>query len=159
MAKTTKKRVKASRRKKTSVSKKVKDTPLAEVESSFEKMALMDFAQNTREELAKLGEKIHEASDRGVHAAREIAKNVRQFAAHATNLTKDKIDLHNLRLERDKHYLAIGEKLLRLHKANKLSSVREKFKRDFLKLVHIESAIAEKEKLAADTLFSTTKKK
>jgi hypothetical protein len=159
MAKIAKKKAKTSGKKKRSVKRKVKNTSLAEDEFSIEKMALLDFAENTKEDLKHLGDKIHEASDRGVHVAREIAEDVRHFAVNALNLTKVKIDLHNLRAERDKRYSLIGKKLLKRYKANKLSNVRGNFKKDFARLVEIESAISEKEKQEAHGSLAMSGKK
>jgi hypothetical protein len=159
MAKIAKKKTKTAGKKKRSLKRKVKNTSLAEDEYSIEKMALLDFAQNTKEDLKHLGDKIHEASDRGVHVAREIAEDVRHFAVNALNLTKVKIDLHNLRAERDSRYSTIGKKLLKLYKADKLSSVKKSFKKDFARLVEIESAISEKEKQEASSSLYVSGKK
>jgi hypothetical protein len=150
MAGKTKKKTSTSRSKKTSARRRKKqDVPLEDIESSMEGMALTDFARSTKEELKKLGEHIHEATDKGIHVAREIAEDVRKYAQDATTLTKLKIELHNLKEERDKTYSLMGKHLSNLYKAKKLSSIKTKFKYDFAKLKEIESAIDEKEKLAA----------
>jgi len=150
MATKTKKRVSTTKRPaKTSAKRKKKEATLEEVESSMEGMALTDFARSTKEELRKLGDHIHEATDKGVHVAKEIAEDVRKYAQDATNLTKLKIELHSLKAERDKTYSLMGKHLSNLYKSKKLSNIRTKFKYDFAKLNEIESAIDEKEKQAA----------
>ena len=82
---------------KTAVRKK-KTVSLDDVESSMEKLALDDFAETTKEELKHLGDKIHEATDKGVHVARDIAEEVRRFTKDATELTKLKMEIHHLKV-------------------------------------------------------------
>ncbi len=122
---------------------------LEEIESSMDKMALDDFAETTKADLNKLGDKIHEATDKGVHVVRDIADHVQRFARDATELTKLKIDLHNLRSERIKLYTLMGEQLRNLFISKKLTKIKTRFADDFQKLQEIETAIAEKEKSAS----------
>ena len=126
-----------------------------DIESSMEKMALTDFAESTKEDLRKLGDKIHEATDKGVHLAKEIAEEVQKFARDATNLTKVKIDLHHLKTEREKVYSLMGQHLSNLYKEKKLTKIATRFSDDFKKLNELESAIEEKEKEAAGISLST----
>ena len=158
MASTTAKK-KMTARKKTAARKKVsakkvrsrkkREPSLEEVEYSMEKMALSDFAESTKEELKKLGDKIHEATDRGVSVVKEIADEVQRFAKDKTELTRLKIDLHNLRAEREKLYTLMGEQLVNLYKAKKLSNLKTRLKADFARYDELQSFIDEKEKLAA----------
>ncbi len=107
------------------------------------------YDETTRDQLRKLKEKLSEAADKGAHAFREAAGKIHQFAGEATELTRLKIELHNLQKEREKFLLLMGEQLRNLYKSNKLRNIREKLKYDFRKIDEIEEAIAEKEREAA----------
>jgi hypothetical protein len=148
MAATTKKKSKVS---KTTSKRRVKksDVPLGEVESSMDELALDDFAHTTKEELRKLGDKIHEATDKGVHMVKDIADHVQRFASDATELTKLKIELHNLKSERTKLYTLMGEQLRNLHVSKKLTNIQRRFKDDFKRLDELETEIAEIERKAS----------
>jgi hypothetical protein len=139
--KTTRKRVK-------------KEAPLDEIESKMEGMALSDFAEATKEDLKKLGDKLHEATDKGVHIVKDIAGHVQRFATDATELTKLKIDLHNLKSERTKLYTLMGEQLRNLYISKKLTTIKKRFKEDFKRLDELEAEIAEKENQAAGISIS-----
>ena len=145
--KSVKKAAKKSAKKTTSVT--AKKAPVDTIKQNKRKMSLSDFAQSTKEELAKLGDKIHEASDKGIHLAHEIAEDVHKFATNATELTKLKIDLHNLKEEKQKLYALMGEQLRNLYKTGKLSYIKTRMKEDFIRLDELESLIAEKEKLSS----------
>ena len=152
MAETEKKKrasKKSTVKRKTARKRKTTDVPLDEIESSMEGMALSDFADSTKDELKKLGDKIHEATDKGVHIVRDIADHVQRFASDATELTKLRIDLHSLKNERTKLYTLMGEKLRNLYLSKKLTNIKKRFKDDFTRLDELEAAIAEKEKLAS----------
>jgi hypothetical protein len=136
-----------------------KDIPLAEIESSMEEKALSDFTEKTKKELKVLGDKIHEATDKGVHVVKDIAGHVQRFAQDATELTKLKIDLHNLRNERSKLYSLMGEQLRNLYMSKKLTGIKKRFKDDFERLDELETAIAEKEKSAKGISISEDIKK
>jgi hypothetical protein len=148
MAATTKKKRTVS---KTTSKRRVKksDVPLGEVESSMDELALDDFAHTTKEELQKLGDKIHEATDKGVHMVKDIADHVQRFASDATELTKLKIELHNLKSERTKLYTLMGEQLRNLHVSKKLTNIQRRFKDDFKRLDELETEIAEIERKAS----------
>jgi hypothetical protein len=148
MAQTTKKRKVGPRSGRTSTRRIKRDIPLQEVDSSMEKMALSDFAESTKKELKRLGDRIHEAADKSVHLAKDIAGDVQKFARDATDLTRTKIDLHNLRAEREKLYSLMGQHITNLYKENKLTKIKTRFKDDFAKLDELEAAIDEKNKLA-----------
>jgi hypothetical protein len=89
-----------------------------------------------------------------VHLARDIAEDVQKFARDATNLTKVKIELHNLREEKENLYSLMGQHLINLYREKKLTKIATRFKDDFKKLNELESAIAEKEKEAAGIKLS-----
>ncbi len=135
-------------RKKAGVKKK--KGSLDEVETSMEAMALTDFTDSTRDELKKLGDRIHEAADRGVHIVKDIAEEVHRYAKDATERTRIKIELHNLKAERDKLYTLMGEQIRNLYKSKKLTNINRRFKADFKKLDDLEKAINEHEKKAAE---------
>jgi hypothetical protein len=147
MAQTIHKRKTGSGATRTSSRRIKKDIPLEDIESSMEKMALSDFAESTKRELKKLGDRIHEAADKGVHLARDIAEDVQKFARDATDMTKAKIELHNLKTEREKLYSLMGQHITNLYKENKLTKIKTRFKDDFAKLDELEAAIDEKKKL------------
>ena len=149
MAKTTIKRKtqsKSIRKKRT----KQKETPLEEVESSMEGIALTDFAETTKEQLKKLGDIVHEATDKGVHVVKDIAEEVQRFARDKTELTKIKIELHHLKAEREKLFTLMGEQLRNLYKSKKLTDIKKRFKADFEKLEELEKTIDEHEKQAGE---------
>ncbi len=147
-----KKRVTKKRAKKRTTKKSA--VPLEEIESSMEREALNDFAETTKADLHKLGDKIHEATDKGVHVVRDIADHVQRFAKDATELTKLKIDLHNLRSERTKLYTLMGEQLRNLFISKKLTKIKTRFADDFEKLKELEAAIEEKEQRASEIPIS-----
>ena len=134
--------------KKTTSKITVKDT-MDTIKQKTGKMSLSDFAQSTKDELMKLGDRIHEAADKGIHVVHDIADDVHSFAKNATDLTKLKIDLHNLKEERTKLYALMGEQLRNLYITNKLSGIKIRMKADFARLDELESSIDEKQKLAS----------
>jgi hypothetical protein len=129
---------------------KQKETPLEEVESSMEGIALTDFAETTKEQLKKLGDIVHEATDKGVHVVKDIAEEVQRFARDKTELTKIKIKLHHLKAEREKLFTLMGEQLRNLYKSKKLTDIKKRFKADFEKLEELEKTIDEHEKQAGE---------
>lgn len=120
---------------------------LAEVESSMDRIAIKEFAESARADMKRLGDKIHDAADQGIHVVKEIAKEVRKFSLNATDLTKVKVDLHNLSKEKERRYALLGKKLKKLYNTQKLTNIKSKFNKDFEKLGKIESEIAQKKKL------------
>ncbi len=125
---------------KTAIRQSAKSENNPERETSHHKL------DNTKARLKELGDKLSEAADKGVHAIKEVAEKIHQFAGEATDLTKLKIELHNLQKEREKFLILMGEQLRNLHKSNKLRNIQTKFKYDFKKIDEIETSIAEKEK-------------
>jgi hypothetical protein len=107
-----------------------------------------DTLDTTRQQLGKLGEKLHEAADRGIHLVKDLAEEVHRFATDATEMTKIKIEIHNLKKERDSILMVMGQRLKNMYHARKLTNVRSKFKSDMSRLDEIESDIAGKEKEA-----------
>ncbi len=156
-AKSPKKKTAAKRKRK--VKEKAQDVPLEQIESDMEHSALNDFAETTKADLKKLGDKIHEATDRGVHVVKDIAEHVQRFANDATELTKIKIDLHNLKSERTKLYTLMGEQLRNLYISKELTGLKKRFTSEFKKLDELETAIADKEKRSSNISISEDMKK
>lgn len=121
-----------------------------------EKDVIPHLSDTTREQLKKLGDKLHDASDKGVNAAREVAEKIRLFATEATEITKRKVELHNLKKQRESLLLLMGEQLRNLYRAHQLTHIETKFTYDFKKLDELEATIAEKEK-AIEKASSTLK--
>jgi len=137
----------ASRPKKSSRSSVSEKETLDATNLNAGKMSLSDYAQLTKEELIKLGDKINEATDKGMNLAHEIAEDVHKFTKNATELTRLKIDLHNLKEERDNLFALMGEQLRNLYRTDKLSRIKSRMKADFIRLDELEALIKEKEKL------------
>jgi hypothetical protein len=113
-----------------------------------EKKEVHDLLVATRSQLGKLGDRLHEATEKGMHAVKEIAEEVHRFSHDATELTKKKIEIHNLKNEKNNLLALMGQKLRNLHKAKKLSNIQPKFSYDFNKLDELDTLIAEKEREA-----------
>lgn len=112
---------------------------------------LHDSLDGTKHQLSTLGARLQEAGHRGMQFVREIAEEVHRFATDATELTKIKIEIHNMNKERETLLQVMGEKLKNLYHANQLKNIRSKFSYDFKKLDELEASIREKQK-DADTL-------
>lgn len=112
---------------------------------------LHDSLDTTKKQLGKLGDRLQDARNKGMHFAREIAEEVHRFATGATELTKIKIEIHNLKKERETLLQLMGEKLKNLYHSDQLTDVKTKFSYDLNKLEEIEATIIEKEK-DADSL-------
>ncbi len=117
--------------------------------SEASEKGMHDTLDTTRKQLGKLGEKLHEATDKGMHIVKDLAEEVHRFAFDATEMTKIKIEIHNLKKERDSIFLIMGQRLRNMYHARKLSNVRAKFKDDMKRLYEIEEAISVKEKEAS----------
>ncbi len=154
--KTTKKAAKKAAKKsvkKTTSKITIKDTADA-IRQKTGYMSLSDFAQSTKAELLKLGDRIHEAADKGINVMHDIADDVHSYAKNTTDLTKLKIELHNLKEERTKLYSLMGEQLRNLYVTKKLSGIKTRMKADFARLDELEASIDEKQKLAAKLSLS-----
>ncbi len=130
---------------------KMNDTvkQLKELGENLERAAekgIYDSADKTQDHLKKIKDIISEATDKGVNTIREVTEKIHHFASEATELTKLKIELHNMQKEREKFLLLMGEQLRNLHKSGKVRNINKKFQYDFQKLDEIEAGIAEKEK-------------
>lgn len=108
-----------------------------------------DTMDSTRKQLVKLGDLLHDAKDKGAHIFRDIAEEVHRFATEATDLTKLKLEIHNMKKEREGLLILMGEKLKNLYHSNELKNVGPKFRYDLERLDKLESDIEEKEQRAA----------
>jgi len=102
----------------------------------------------TEEKLRKMGDKLSEAADKGVMALKEVFERVKDFSSDAAELTKLKIEIRNMKTDRDKLYASIGKKLWDMKKSAKLEKIQSIFSEDFNKLEDFEDKIAKKEKQA-----------
>jgi len=104
----------------------------------------------TQRQIRNLGDKVISAKDREKLLLKDITEKVRNFANKATQLTKLKIELHNLREEHEDLLKVMGDNLWNMHKADKMSNIKSKFKYDFKRLAELESEIADKKKTASE---------
>jgi len=70
-----------------------------------------------------------------------------KFTSHATELAKLKIEDHRLNSELNKQFQAVGQKLWRLYRTQKLNDVEASFSKDFKKLAKIEDKLEKNRKL------------
>ncbi|MBC8412388.1 MAG: hypothetical protein ISR96_09095 [Nitrospira sp.] len=104
--------------------------------------------------LHTLRDKLSKAAEKGVNAIKEVAEKIHLFADDATELTKRKIEYHNLQKEHEKLLILMGIQLRNMNKSNTLNNVKNKFKYDFQKLNDIETELivieSEIEKLTSE---------
>ncbi len=104
--------------------------------------------ETTEEKIKRAGDILSDAADKGVDIARDIFKRVRHFSSEATELTKLKIEIRNLKGQREKLFNEMGGGLWDLFKTGKMADVEGTFADKFQRLKEIEDAIAEKEESA-----------
>jgi hypothetical protein len=104
--------------------------------------------ETTEEKLRKMGDKLSEAADKGVMALKEVFDRVKDFSSDAAELTKLKIEIRNLKIDREKLYASMGKRLWEMKKEDKFRNVQSAFNEDFTKLEDFEDKIAKKEKQA-----------
>ena len=119
-----------------------------EPESATEKEPVGKESETTEEKLRRMGDKLSEAADKGVMALKEVFERVKDFSSDAAELTKLKIEIRNLRSDREKLYASMGKKLWDMKKEDKFRNVQSAFTEDFAKLEKFADKIAEKEKQA-----------
>ncbi len=103
-------------------------------------------SDSTREQLKKMGDKLSETTDKGVHMTKDVTERIRHFTSEASKLTKLKIEIYKMKSRRDNLISAMGEKLFKLHKTKKMKNVQTAFKTDFKKLDELKTNISKKEK-------------
>ena len=107
-------------------------------------------SEATQKQLKTLGEKLSSAKDKEKVVIMDIAEKVRQFANKATQLTKIKIDIHNLKEEHESLLKLMGENVWNMYKTDNLKNIKSKFTYDFERLKEVESELAEKEKTSSE---------
>jgi uncharacterized protein Yka (UPF0111/DUF47 family) len=149
-AKPTKKKTKTSPRKTTKPKAEQKPDPVEtkEPESAAEKEPAGKDFETTEEKLRRMGDKLSEAADKGVMALKEVFERVKDFSSDAAELTKLKIEIRNLKSDREKLYASMGKKLWDMKKEDKFRNVQSAFSEDFTKLEEFADKIADKEKQA-----------
>jgi hypothetical protein len=149
-AKPAKKKTKATPRKTPKPKPEQKPDPVetTEPEASAENEPTGKDFETTEEKLRRMGDKLSEAADKGVMALKEVFERVKDFSSDAAELTKLKIEIRNLKSDREKLYASMGKKLWDMKKEDKFRNVQSAFSEDFAKLEKFADKIAEKEKQA-----------
>ncbi|MEJ2048356.1 MAG: hypothetical protein P8Y60_00650 [Calditrichota bacterium] len=149
-AKPAKKKTKATPRKTPKPKPEQKPDPVetTEPEASAENEPTGKDFETTEEKLRRMGDKLSEAADKGVMALKEVFERVKDFSSDAAELTKLKIEIRNLKSDREKLYASMGKKLWDMKKEDQFRNVQSAFSEDFAKLEKFADKIAEKEKQA-----------
>jgi tRNA U34 5-carboxymethylaminomethyl modifying GTPase MnmE/TrmE len=146
--KTQKKRVSRSRT--TASTKKAARKKTSKVSSNETREMISHISKVTQRQIRNLGDKVISAKDREKLLLKDITEKVRNFANKATQLTKLKIELHNLREEHEDLLKVMGDNLWNMHKADKVTNIKSKFRYDFKRLEDLESEINKKKKSASE---------
>lgn len=112
----------------------------------LDKDVMAQMTGSTREQLRKLGDKLGESTDKGVHVAKDLAEKIRNFAVDATELIKLKIELNKLKSRHDKLVYSMGKKIFSLYKLKKLTNLKKVFKADVEKLLELRTGMAKVER-------------
>jgi hypothetical protein len=134
-------------KKKTATTRKILKKVLKKISASEKKEMITHITDATQKQLQKIGDKVSATKEKDIGILKDLAKKIRLFANDATELTKIKITIHNLKHEHDSMLKVMGENLFNMHKSKKVKNVDTKFKYDFNKLEAIEKEIADKEKI------------
>jgi DNA polymerase II small subunit/DNA polymerase delta subunit B len=136
-------------KKKTASNRKSPKKAPKKISASEKKEMLAHISETTQTQLKKISDKISASKEKDISILKDLAEKIRRFAGEATDLTKIKIEIHNLKNEHDNLLKVMGENLWNMHKAGTVKNVAKKFRYDFQKLEEIEKKIAEKEEEAA----------
>ena len=117
----------------------VEETVVQEEAVEEEVAAAEDKPRNLLDDIK---EKLSEAANKGIEALKVGSERASQFANEATNLARLKIDLRNLKEERNRVYKRVGEGLWNAYKAENLSNVQELFAEEFQRLEELKDKIA-----------------
>ncbi len=115
-----------------------------------EKAITSYMSDERKEQLSQLGDKLSEATEKGVHVAKDVAERVRQFASDATELTKLKLEIHRLKNAQDQLFYDMGKKLWALYESKTLPEAQTIFTDDFQEMERLRAAISNKEAGAKD---------
>ncbi len=146
--KTTKPKAAVKKPNKPKATKKQEPAEVKEQEPTESKETEEKEFETTEEKLRKMGDKLSEAADKGVMALKEVFERVKDFSSDAAELTKLKIEIRNLKTDREKLYASMGKKLWDMKKTDKFGNVQSTFNEDFTKLEDFADRIAKKEKQA-----------
>ncbi len=150
MAETRTKKKRASKSRTSTSTKKSVRKKTRKVTSNETGEMISQISDVTQRQIKRLGEKISSAKEREKLLLKDITAKVRNFASKATQLTKLKIELHNLQEEHEDLLKVMGDNLWNMHKADKVTNIKSKFKYDFKRLSELESEIAAKKKTASE---------
>jgi hypothetical protein len=150
MAETKTKKKRASKSRTSTTAKKTARKKTSKVSSNEAGEMISHISDATQMQIRNLKEKVISAKDREKIILKDITEKVRNFANKATQLTKLKIELHNLQEEHEDLLKVMGDNLWNMHKADKMTNIKSKFKYDFKRLAELESEIAGKKKTASE---------
>jgi tRNA U34 5-carboxymethylaminomethyl modifying GTPase MnmE/TrmE len=150
MAETKTKKKRVSRSRTTASTKKAARKKTSKVSSNETREMISHISKVTQKQIRNLGDKVISAKDREKLLLKDITEKVRNFANKATQLTKLKIELHNLREEHEDLLKVMGDNLWNMHKADKVTNIKSKFRYDFKRLEDLESEINKKKKSASE---------
>ena len=152
MAETKTKKKRVSRSRTTASTKKAARKKTSKVSSNETREMISHISKVTQRQIRNLGDKVISAKDREKLLLKDITEKVRNFANKATQLTKLKIELHNLREEHEDLLKVMGDNLWNMHKADKVTNIKSKFRYDFKRLEDLESEINKKKKSASEII-------
>ena len=150
MAETKTKKKRASKSRTSTTAKKTARKKTSKVSSNEAGEMISHISDATQMQIRNLKEKVISAKDREKIILKDITEKVRNFANKATQLTKLKIELHNLQEEHEDLLKVMGDNLWNMHKADKVTNIKSKFKYDFKRLAELESEIAGKKKTVVE---------
>ena len=150
MAETKTKKKMSSKSRTSTTAKKTARKKTSKVSSNEAGEMISHISDATQMQIRNLKEKVISAKDREKIILKDITEKVRNFAHKATQLTKLKIELNNLQEEHEDLLKVMGDNLWNMHKADKVTNIKSKFKYDFKRLAELESEIAGKKKTASE---------
>jgi|GEM_PF-3776439 len=93
----------------------------------------------------QLGDKISDATEKGVKAVKSVFQKVTDLAGEASELTRLKLDLVKIKGQRDSAYVELGKKYYALQKMDKVQGFKATFGKDLEKIDELEANISQKE--------------
>jgi hypothetical protein len=107
-----------------------------------------NISEATGRQLKRFRKGLGSAAETEPKVLKDISEKVRQFANKATELTRLKIELHNLKEEQETLLRVMGENLWNMHRAGKMTRLKTKFRYDFNRLEEVVTEIKEKKRAA-----------
>ena len=108
---------------------------------------------NHQQTAPSISDKISAATDRGVALAKELFGKAKHYSNEAVELTRLKIDIYNLKSDRDRIYKNMGARLWQLNKEDKFRGIKSQFTDEFDLLNSLEEKISAKEDELKDIKF------